>query len=103
MYSDKPLFQQSANFSLPKLIDGTLIEGAMTFASIYNGFLKSVTLKDSNGDKHKYKAEQIKKLKVKTGNLAKFDMMIESSSSIKELTKADFNEIIEREYIIGRL
>lgn len=83
-----------------ELIDGTLIEGAMASAVLINGFLKTVNIKDSDGVKHKYKADQIKKLKVKAGTLAKMDMIAESTSSVKNLLKTDFNEIIEREYII---
>lgn len=83
-----------------ELLDGTMIEGTMASAFIANGFLKSVNIKDSDGVKHKYKAEQIKRLKVKAGILAKMDMMAESSESIKKIIKTDFNEIVEREYII---
>lgn len=70
-----------------ELLDGTMIEGAMASAFIANGFLKSVNIKDSDGVKHKYKAEQIKRLKVKAGILAKMDMMAESSESIKNNNK----------------
>jgi hypothetical protein len=83
-----------------ELTDGTLIEGAMASAILMNGFLKTVNIKDSDGMKHKYKADQIKRLKVKAGSLAKIDMIAESTESVKNLLKTDFNEIIEREYII---
>jgi len=83
-----------------ELLDGTIIEGAMASAFIVNGFLKSVNIKDFDGVKHKYKAEQIKRLKVKAGGWAKMDMIAESTESIKKIIKTDFKEIIEREYII---
>lgn len=83
-----------------ELNDGTKISGEMRMAAINGGFLNSLTLRDANGEKHKYKAADIKWVKVKAGALAKMDMMVESSSSIKEIVKTDFNEIVNREYII---
>lgn len=83
-----------------ELIDGTHVEGKVAMATVMNGYLSSLTLKDADGVKHKHKAAEIKEFKVKMGILAKLDAGTEAASSISELVKADFNEIIEREYII---
>lgn len=81
-----------------ELIDGTQIDGQKASVATINGLIKSLSYKDAEGVKHKYKAEQIKTLKVKTGTFAKIDMMVESSS-IVDLIDKDFNEILDREYI----
>jgi hypothetical protein len=83
-----------------ELVDGTVVEGKVGMATIMNGYLSSLTLKDADGNKHKHKAETIKQFKVKMGALAKMDAAAEGASSISEMLKTDFNEIIEREYII---
>ena len=83
-----------------ELLDGTEMKSGMASAFIVNGYLKTVTLKDENGEKTKLKAEQIKWLKVKADFTAKLDMVAEGTSSLNELIKTDFNEIIERDYII---
>mgnify|MGYP006921589260 CR=1 FL=1 len=83
-----------------ELTDGSEMKAGMSSAVIINGFLKTVTLKDENGVKTKLKADEIRRLKVKADALAKLDMMAESTSSVKELIKTDYNDIIDREYII---
>ena len=82
-----------------ELVDGTIIEGKVSMATLINGNLSSLTLKDGEGNKHKYKAADIKQFRVKMGFLAKLDAMGEASGSIAKFVKADFNEIIDREYI----
>lgn len=91
---------QPSNDCKMELLDGTVVEGKVAMATISNGYLSSLTLKDANGEKHKHKAAEIKQFKVKMGFLAKLDAAAEASSSISEMIHADFNEIIEREYII---
>ena len=83
-----------------ELIDGTMVEGKISMATIMNGNLSSLTLKDANGYKHKHMADTIKRLRVKMGFLAKMDASAEASSSIVQSFKADYKEINNREYII---
>jgi hypothetical protein len=63
------------------------------------GTMKSFSIKDEDGVKHKYKAEDVKKLRFKMTDLAKLEAMSEGSGSIAELASLDFDEIIDREYI----
>lgn len=83
-----------------ELLDGTIIQGKMTSAIVVSGFLKTVNIQDAAETKHKYKAEQIKRLKVKAGTLAKIDMIAENSTSLQNFIKTDFSSVIQREYII---
>ena len=83
-----------------ELIDGTIVEGKISMATIMNGKLSSLTLKDADGVKHKHKAETIKRLRVKMGFLAKMAASSEASSSVVQSFKADYKEINNREYII---
>jgi hypothetical protein len=91
---------QSSDDCIMELVNGSTVTGKISMATIINGNLSSVTLKDDNGNKHKHKAETIKQLKVKMGFLAKLDAATEASSSLAEMFQADFKEIINREYII---
>ncbi|MEN8248774.1 MAG: hypothetical protein ABFS32_07560 [Bacteroidota bacterium] len=82
------------------LVDGTEITG--TFSSLFGsgGNINSLTIKDEEGNKHKYKAIDIHRFYVKMGFLAKLDATAEASSSLKEVFKTDFKEISKREYVI---
>ena len=91
---------QPSNDCIMELIDGTIVEGKVASATLINENISSMTLKDANGIKHKHKAAEIKRFQVKMGFLAKMDAAAEGSSSISEMTKTDFNEIVNREYII---
>lgn len=92
-------FQPSNNCKM-ELLDGTIVEGKVSMVTISNGYISSLSLKEADGVKHKHKAAEIKQFKVKMGFLAKLDAAAEASSSISEMISADFNEILEREYII---
>ena len=91
---------QPADDCKMELLDGSIVEGKVSMAVIISGKLSSVTLKDAAGEKHKHKTATIKRLYVKMGFLAKMDAASEASSSVSEMFKTDFNEIINRDYII---
>ena len=91
---------QPSNDCIMELTDGTIVKGKVGMATINNGYLSSLTLKDEDGTKHKHKAETIKEFKVKMGFEAKLDAA--TSSSVSQTFKTDFNEVINREYIIYR-
>jgi hypothetical protein len=82
------------------LATGEQIEGKLSGASIVNGYLNNITVKLENGEKSKFKPEDVARLSVKASKLAKLAMIVESTSSIKELTSTNFDEIVNREYII---
>ena len=61
--------------------------------------IMSLTIKDSvTGEKTRFKAEQVAKLRVKIDGLAKLEMMADKTSNLKKWLKADFNEIVDRKY-----
>ncbi len=61
--------------------------------------IMSLTVKDNaTGEKVRYKAEQVAKLRVKIDGLAKLEMIADKTSNLKKMMNADFNEITERKY-----
>jgi hypothetical protein len=79
--------------------DGTRLEGTIKSYEMTEG-IKAVTMVDENGEKLKIVAANIKELGVKSTGLVKMELMAESTETIKKFTKADFDEIAKREYII---
>jgi small nuclear ribonucleoprotein (snRNP)-like protein len=82
------------------LQNGDSLKGELTSASLVNGYLKNVVLKAADGSKRKLQPEEMASIWVKASSLAKMAMMNESGSSIFRLTKTNFDDIINREYII---
>lgn len=82
------------------LHNGEAFSGKIRMAMIVNGTLRSINVKKENGEKGKYKAEQIKMLRVKMTGLAKIDAFVNSTSSIKEMQNTNLEEVIDREYVI---
>ena len=79
---------------------GKQLRGVIRTAVFVGGSVRSLSVKLEDGTVQKYKAEDVKRLMIKFGELAKIETMMESTISIQELIETDFNEIIEREYII---
>jgi hypothetical protein len=83
-----------------KLADGKEVAGKLTSASMINGYLDRFTIKNDEGEKIKLEPEDVVRLSVKATAMAKIAMATASTSSIKEISNRDFNEINNREYII---
>lgn len=79
--------------------DGTRLEGKIKSYDIGEG-IKAVTISDLNENKQKIKAAEIRELGIKSTSLVKMELMAESTETLKKLTKANFDEIGKREYII---
>lgn len=61
--------------------------------------IMSLTIKDSlTGEKTRFKAEQVAKLRVKIDGLAKLEMIADKTSNLRKLHNADFSEITDRKY-----
>lgn len=82
------------------LTNGEELIGRFVGGSGTNGYLNTITVKLDNGEKLKLKPDQIKKLTIKTTGLAKLALITESTSSVKEATTTNFDEIVNREYFI---
>lgn len=83
-----------------ELTNGDKISGKLSSGSMINGYLSNFTIKSESGEKSKFSADEVKRLTIKASKLAKLTMMAESTSSIKEMTHTNFEDIINREYIV---
>lgn len=83
-----------------KLVSGEEVTGKFLAGTLVNGYLSNFNIRSENGEKVKFKPEDVARLSVKASKLAKLAMMTESASSIKEMTKTNFDEIANREYIV---
>lgn len=79
--------------------DGSRVEGKVRSYDIGEG-IKAITLTDAQGSKLKVPAEEIQEFGVKSTGLVKMELMAESTETVRKLTKADFEKIANREYII---
>lgn len=79
--------------------DGSRIEGKVKSYDIGEG-IKAITLTDAAGTKIKVTAPEIREFGVKATGLVKMELMAESTETVRKLTKANFEEIANREYII---
>ncbi len=74
------------------------IEGKLTFAASGMKGITSLTIKDNDGTKHKFKSAEVNALRVKIDGLAKLEMIAEKTKNLDRLFSADFSEIVDRKY-----
>lgn len=80
--------------------DGTLVEGDIRTALFSGKGLKSFRIKDATtGEVSKFKAEEIKSLRVKMDGWGKLATFANQTSSLQKLSQANFDEAVDREYI----
>jgi hypothetical protein len=97
---DDGLATMFGNPCIVQMANGEEITGKLSSGSGSNGYISAITIKLDNGEKVKLKPEDISRLSIKASKLAKLTMIAESISSIKEMTNTNFDDIINREYII---
>jgi FlaA1/EpsC-like NDP-sugar epimerase len=61
--------------------------------------IKTLTIRDETGAKHKLKAHQVERMRIKMSDLAKIATIVDGSESVGEAMNLEIDEIIEREYI----
>ncbi|HEX5167910.1 MAG TPA: hypothetical protein VFW11_01965 [Cyclobacteriaceae bacterium] len=66
--------------------DGTRMEGKVKSYDIGEG-IKAITIENSNGEKLKVPAVQIREFGVKSTGLVKMELMAESTETIRKFTK----------------
>lgn len=88
------------NECILKLDSGEEIHGKFVGGTYVKNGLTKITIKLENGEKAKFIPEQVISLHIKASGLAKLFMVSNSGSSVKEFVNSDFNDIINREYII---
>jgi hypothetical protein len=83
-----------------KLVSGEEVHGKF-YSGVFSGkgFTK-ITIQLENGEKAKYEADQIISMYVKAGELLKLSMITDAGSSIAEMANTDYNDIINREWVI---
>lgn len=80
--------------------DGKVVEGDIRTAMFSGKGLKSFRIKDEEtGEKIRFKAEEVESLRIKMDAWAKFATKMEQTSSIQKISKANFDEAVDREYI----
>jgi hypothetical protein len=88
------------NECILKLESGEEIQGKFAGGMYVNNGFSKISVKLENGEKAKFAPEQVISMQIKTSGLMKLFMVSEASSSIKEMVHSDFNEIVNRNYLI---
>ena len=88
------------NLCFIKLLSGEDIQATYKGGSYSSNGFSKITIERENGVEEKYEASQVSSLKIKLSELAKMEMIFESSSSITEMAKSNYDEILNREYVI---
>jgi hypothetical protein len=82
------------------LESGEEIRGKFVGGTGSTNGLNKISIKLENGEKAKFVPEQVVSLHIKASKLVKLYMMSDAGSSIKKMVNSDFNDIVNREYII---
>ncbi len=88
------------NDCVVNLKSGEEIIGKFTGGTYVTNGLTKITVKLENGEKIKLVPEQIVAMQIKSSDLLKLSMISEAGSSIKELANSDFNDIVNREWVV---
>jgi len=97
---DEGLSALYGNECILKLKTGDEIKGKFVGGTYVKDGLSKISIKLENGDKVKYVPEEVISLRIKASKLLKLVLISESTSSVKEASKANFDEMVNREYII---
>ncbi|MEL6717661.1 MAG: hypothetical protein AAFP82_03015 [Bacteroidota bacterium] len=79
--------------------DGNKMEGKITGALYIKGMLRSFTVKDTAGEKHKYKADQISNMEMKIGALGRTEAAMNTANAAKKSKDGAVAEVINREWM----
>ena len=88
------------NQCILQLRSGEEVKGKFVGGTYVKNGLTKISIKLENGEKVKYEPEDLVSLHIRASDLLKLFLVSESASSVKELEKTDFDEIIQREYLI---
>lgn len=90
----------SGNDCVVRLTSGEDITGRFTGGTYVNNGLTKITVTLESGEKVKLVPEQIFSVHIRSSDLLKLFMFTEAGSSITELANANFNDIINREWVV---
>ena len=82
------------------LESGEVIHGKFTSGTFVNNGFSKITVKLENGEKAKFESDQVVSLRIKSSGLLKLFMITEAGSSISEMANTNFNDIVNREWVI---
>lgn len=88
------------NECVVRLQSGEEVRGTFSGGVYVNNGLAKLKIKLGNGENAKFLPEQVVSLHVKASGLMKLYMISEAGSSIRELTNADFDKIVDREWVV---
>lgn len=83
-----------------KLASGEEIHGTFSSGTFVNNGFSKITVKLDNGEKVKYGPDQVVSIRIKSSDLLKLFMVTEAGSSVSELQNTNFNDIINRQFVI---
>jgi len=78
---------------------GEKMEGKITGVLYIKNMLRSFTIKDEAGEKHKFKADQVNTVEMKIGKLAKIDAVMSSGNTASDAKQAAFGELMNRDWM----
>jgi len=80
-------------------LQGETLSGKLRNASFGPNGIMSFRLIDKDGNPHKYKAADVKQLKIEVDGLAKLEIIAEQTSNISKLANSNFKEVVDRKHI----
>lgn len=81
-------------------LSGDPVKGTIKTAMYMNGKLMSFTLRpDNGGDAIRYKAADVKSVKMKPSKLEKFSAGLSDAGSIDQLKSVDWNALLDMEWV----
>ena len=88
------------NECFANLESGEEIHGKFAGGTFVNNGFSKITIKLENGEKAKLAPEQVVLLRIKASDLLKLFMITEAGSSISEMANTNFNDIVNRQWVI---
>lgn len=82
------------------LTSGEEIHGKFTGGTLTSNGFSKIGVKLDNGEKTKYTPEQVVSIRIKSSTLLKIGMMTESGSSVIEMANTDYNDVLNRDFVI---
>lgn len=78
---------------------GEVIEGTLRSLSFKKGLVKKISIETADGTKMKFTGEDVSAFAFPPSAFGKFASTMEASSTLERLGTADFDEIIDREFV----
>ncbi|HAA16904.1 MAG TPA: hypothetical protein DCE41_36400 [Cytophagales bacterium] len=80
--------------------DGTVYENCKVRSLVMNGAqINRVNIMTAEGEKLKFKAEDVASMQYPPSELAKFDQAMEATTSVQSMFNTDFDAVLDREII----